>query len=467
LSERGYLVKPAVGSIEGRRRLGQLQKAGVPINNVTADVVFREFESNNDREGVELLHEVGTGGNLLGDTTNYLVRKQLLDKRFATESASASPTEILKSQVSRQIVKRVRRGGSDFDLLRFCEVVIGEGEETVLHRAFDKIAEKYYDGCTMGSPFSGLRGVANDGLVGLDEEEGMEEWLIKFVGINDFDANKIRDQRTSWHISWDDEVSTEENPDDIDDPVVIKKRVEFFCDHGDPWQARKYLERLPADDQIYQCLPVVAQFHRVGLRSEALELMKGIRSGLRNAPLDPDVISNRFASFAYGHAMVVDTEGLASCLQGIDEQGFEALQRDLGATEQQLVDLMLACHLERTDPYFDDLNHVELEYLVNGSYREKPYDGYEEFTGSRMYKSLLAQRIYHFGEDEIRFPRWKREFQRSRQVSRMMAIKTGATGREDFTKWLRRIYTAGDGVGSVRYVYDEIEKAKRDGVITG
>ncbi|MBI4065294.1 hypothetical protein HY409_02910 [Candidatus Gottesmanbacteria bacterium] len=459
LSEQGLGLDVHEIPLDPQSQLVQLLAADIAPSVENAPYLFDALLRQGDTEAIRRLHETGSGPTLLAETTNYLLQVELQTQGGSTGiGGSAEPLGVFQQLVTDDLLMRV--SGKFYDL--FVSGVIGQGEITDWDRNFDRIAETWYGpGAKLGSPIRGLRGLVVNGLLTLDEEEGMEEWLMKRCHLDEWHLNQIRKSRQQWHFGLEAAVDKITPGDQVDNVEFIKKQVQLCCEQGDTDTAIAWWEKLSPEEQVYPATQVAISLLAIGRQDDSFTFLSQLRDSLQQARLDSKDKSYLFAQAVFPHIQAADVEGVSEMLKAINPRGHHELLADLGISPTQLSQFFMLCHALRTDPYFGDLSHVEIRSLLMLDYRNELVTSNGEVypAAGKMYASLLAARIFHIGESGINFPT-AFNYKRALPVAKILSLWYGLSGDEtNFALWLGRLQNIPvGGSHAVSYVYEQIHK---------
>lgn len=457
LSEHGLGLNIDQISLDPQSQLGQLLEAGIAPSAENSPYLFDALQGQGDTEAIRQLHENGSGPTILADTTNYLLQDELRKEGGSRGvGGGAKPLDIFKQLVSDDLLMRVEK--KFYEL--FVSHVIGQGEITDWDRTFDKITETWYGpDAILSSPIRGLRGLAVNRLLTLDEEEDLEEWLFKRCHLDKWHQDQIRESRKQWHLGLEAAVDGLTPGDQVTNVEFIKKQIQQCCAQGDTDTAIAWWEKLSPEEQVYPSTQIATSLLAIGRQDDAFTFLRQLRESLQQARLDSRDKSYLFAQAVFPHIQAADVEGVSEMLEAVNPRGYRQLLADLGISPTQLSQFFMLCHALRTDPYFDDLSHVEIRSLLMLDYRTEFVSSIGEVypEAGKMYASLLAARIFHLGENGISFPS-AYDYKRALPVAQILSLWYGLSGDEtNFAIWLGRLQNIPvGGSHAVSYVYKEI-----------
>lgn len=458
LDEQGLGLDVHQVPLDPQSQLDQLLAAGIAPSVENAPYLFDALQKSGDIEAIWRLHENGSGPTILADTTSYLLQEALQQGGGSRGGVSAKPLDMFKQLVSDDLLMRVEKKFYE----QFFSGVIGQGEITDWDRSFDQIAETWYGPDTkLSSPIRGLRGLVINGLLTLDEEEEMEEWLIKRCQLDDWHKGQVRESRKQWHLGLEAAVEGLTPSDHVTNVEFIRKQIRQCCAQGDTDTAIAWWEKLSPEEQVYPSTQIAISLLAIGRQDDAFTFLSQLRESLQQARLGRKDKSYLFAQAVFPHIQAADVYGISEMLESINSQGYHQLLADLGITPTQLSQFFMLCHALRADPYFSDLSHVEIRSLLMLDYRNGfvSSDGAVWPEAGKMYASLLAARIFHLGENGISFPS-AFDYKRALPVAQILSLWYGLTGDDtNFTLWLGRLQNISvGGSHAVSYVYEEIRK---------
>jgi hypothetical protein len=401
-------------AVDARAQLSFLLAAKIPPTYRTAEGLYEAFAAMDDIESIQLMHDHGESCYLLAKTSLHLFIHQLLSAR--ANDRSVNPLQVFKKIVSRSV--RIR-AESRFHAL-FLDDLIGRGEITHFDLQFAAMAEHYYGpgSFDLSSCIHGLRGMVNQGILTLVEEEKIEEWLLKKLHIErddrDYTTRQVRESRAAWQLRIQDR--REELPA-TDNPDFNRGKLRGFCERDELDEAIAFLKQIPADQQVDFSPIVLRALYRARMYDQLLGFLAYTKHTLDGLEVEETQKSYDYAGLVSWYVLAADNTGIIEVFKGINESGYDQLLLDLGVEEWQFVILFFFCYMEGLDIYFKSHSHVDIKTLFDGRYHRDwdSYDSYSVGLGARMYASLVAARVFHFGEEGIEFPS-NREYLRKYEV---------------------------------------------------
>lgn len=168
--------------------------SGVPITYYSVHNVIWNYDRSGNIEGMDRLHRIGEGPELLIETTKFIFRYHLEVNNSLRDAGLPfkSPLELLKEILDKDTIDRITKSSTPDGY----EIVTELVNETSSNKGLRQAVKELYGYETPERPRRSMRDLVTLGKLGEEEEQKIEDWLIEAIP-NVTQSQTIRDTRTA------------------------------------------------------------------------------------------------------------------------------------------------------------------------------------------------------------------------------------------------------------------------------
>lgn len=303
---------------------------------------------------------------------------------------------------------------------------------------------------------NGLRSMAQNGVLTLEEESKLEEWLFRRCELDRDVIDSYHQSRQQWHLDLQEKAGNKVLK--TDNVEFLINKLHEVAQSNDLPDSTIVFDQLPLRERTYYFSTLCGVFKTHHLIDRAKSVLNQLKNEIVTSRLNADEKSILLCDIILDYVDLGDKTGLGDTLHKIDEAGYIQLCHDLGVSPDQFVDLFYFCSIGQMSYKFKDPSSSDFRQLMRLSHKSHPFTDDGRVYHAMMYVDLLSARILAYGEAGIKYPS-PDEYRSSYDVCANMAIFYGLMGDEQsFALWLKRLYEKANGNSYVKLVYDQIKE---------